>query len=190
MVVIDKKNRPYDIVPYDASWPAQFEKEAATLKSILGDEAIAIHHVGSTAIPGISAKPYIDVLVVVEDLKKVLEYYESMKAAGYLPKGNYTGIGEEFFVIEQNGSWVRNIHVLSEGNPGIDAMLDFRDYLRKHMDDSKAYEDLKVELKQKYPNDYNDYKMQKDIFIKSLKEKVVAWKKSTSSELNQTIKLK
>ena len=70
--------RKVEVVPYNPEWPAQFELEAARLAAVLGDEMIAIHHIGSTAVPGLNAKPIIDIMIVVGDIEQVNNYNNQM----------------------------------------------------------------------------------------------------------------
>ncbi len=96
----NKPNRPYHIEAYNPDWPKQFEAQKAKLQSIVGDEVIRIEHMGSTAVPGLAAKPQIDVLVEVKNLETVPSFYDAMKSAGYQPKGDYTMTGEEYFTLD------------------------------------------------------------------------------------------
>ena len=90
--------RVIEVVDHDPGWKGQFEAEADIWRRLLGKDVVAIHHVGSTAIPGICAKPIIDLLVVVRDIERVDELDAEMVSRGYLPRGEYGIPGRRFFI--------------------------------------------------------------------------------------------
>ena len=89
--------RKVEVVPYDPSWPVLFQSEAGQLAAILGEEVVAIHHVGSTAIAGMSAKPTVDILVEVHHIAKIDGLSNAMRNLGYKPKGEFGIPGRRFF---------------------------------------------------------------------------------------------
>lgn len=159
-----------EVVAYDANWPNLFEIEAGLIKNALGGNCIAVYHIGSTAVPELSAKPIIDILPVVKDILQVDQFNSAMKSLGYEAKGEY---GIPFRRYFQKGSERRthNVHVFEKGNPEIDRHLKFRDWMRTHSSDRNAYGTLKVELALKYPNDINNYCLGKDAFIADIDSK-------------------
>lgn len=159
-----------EVVPYNHEWPQMFEIEAKLIKNALGDNCIVIHHIGSTAVPGLSAKPIIDILPVVKDILQVDQFNSEMTHLGYDAKGEY---GIPFRRYFQKGSDRRthNVHVFEKGNPEIDRHLKFRDWMRAHSSDRDAYGVLKVELALKYPNDIMNYCLGKDAFIADIDSK-------------------
>lgn len=104
------------VVAYDASWPQLFEIEAQRIKGILGDHCITIHHIGSTAVPGLSAKPIIDILPVVNDILQVDQFNSAMKNIGYAAKGEY-GIPFRRYFQKSSERRTHNVHIFAEGNP-------------------------------------------------------------------------
>lgn len=160
--------RIIEVVPYNPQWPHMFEAEATLIKKALGDNCIAIHHIGSTSIPGLSAKPIIDILPVVKDILKVKP--EPMEALGYQAKGEYGIAFRRYF---QKGDEIRthHVHVFEVGDPQIDRHLKFRDWMRSYNDDAKAYAALKSELAIKFPTDILNYCNGKDAFIASIDKK-------------------
>ena len=137
-------NAPITLVEYDSSWPELFEQESNRIHSVLGSKALQIEHVGSTSIPGLCAKPIIDILLVVKDSADESSYVPALAAAGYvlqirepdwfehrLFKGPDTDI---------------NLHVFSLGTSEIDKMLRFRDWLRTNDTDRDKYAQVKRSL--------------------------------------------
>jgi GrpB-like predicted nucleotidyltransferase (UPF0157 family) len=153
------RSGPIVIAEYDPEWPRLFAREAARIRSTLGDGALLVEHVGSTSVPGLAAKPLIDVLLVVADSADEAAYVPALEAAGYvlrirepdwyqhrLFKGPDTDV---------------NLHVFSWGCEEITRMLWFRDWLRANEDDRGLYERTKRELAQqtwKYTQNYADAK--------------------------------
>jgi len=163
--------RIIEVVPYNSHWPQMFEAEAALIKKALGNNCIAIHHIGSTAVPGLSAKPVIDILPVVKSLIEVDRKAEAMQQIGYQALGEYGIPLRRFF---QKGGDLRthHVHVFEKSNPAIRRHLQFRDWLRSHPEDAKAYQELKLELASKFPNDSESYVKGKAAFIQSIAAKI------------------
>lgn len=150
---------PIELVDYDAEWPELFSREARRIAAALGDRALQIEHVGSTSVPGLAAKPVIDVLLVVADSADEGGYAPELVAAGYVLR-----IREpdwyEHRVFKGPDKDV-NLHVLPEGCPEIERMLVFRDRLRSNQADRELYERTKRELARKewkYVQNYADAK--------------------------------
>lgn len=175
----NRPNRSYRLVSYNDNWPKQFEKIANRVRSALGDEIIDIEHIGSTSIVGMAAKPQIDILVVVKDLEKIKEYYKVMDRSGFTPRGDYTGIGEEYFT-EDNSQGIRlaSIHILPIGHPEIKDQINFRDYLRVNHQDRSLYESTKEKLYRTHPGDYNLYDSGKEAVIREIKVRANEWAES------------
>jgi GrpB-like predicted nucleotidyltransferase (UPF0157 family) len=152
-------NAPIDLAAYSADWPVLFKREADRIRSVLGNRVIQLEHVGSTSIPGLAAKPIIDILLAVRDSADETAYVPAMEAAGYvlrirerdwykhrLFKGPDTNV---------------NLHVFSDRCPEIERMLFFRDRLRSNAEERELYESTKRELAQqvwKYVQNYADAK--------------------------------
>jgi GrpB-like predicted nucleotidyltransferase (UPF0157 family) len=163
-------------VPYDPAWPERFRQEAQALTQALGDLIIAIHHVGSTSIPGLAAKPIVDVLVEVADIERVDDFNALLAAQRYLPKGEFGIPGRRFFIKGDEMHRTHHVHVFEAGHPDVARHLNFRDYLRAHPQEAAAYGRLKQELAQQYPHDVEAYMDGKDAMIKSLDEKARRWR--------------
>jgi GrpB-like predicted nucleotidyltransferase (UPF0157 family) len=132
------------LAPYDPGWPTLFEREAARIRSILDDRVRLLEHVGSTSVPGLSAKPIIDIVLAVPDSSDEPAYVPDMEAGGYVVR-----IREpdwfEHRVFKGPDTNV-NLHTFTEGCPEIDRMVGFRDWLRTHDDERDLYERTKQEL--------------------------------------------
>lgn len=142
-------------VPYDEAWPEVFEELKVLLQNTLGDLALAIEHVGSTAIPGIPAKPRIDLDVVIESEELLPQISEQLETLGYFQQGNLGRAGREAFgrkddQVPYDGSgreWMKhNLYVCPKDSPVLREHLLFRDYLRSHPEIAKEYADLKQSL--------------------------------------------
>jgi GrpB-like predicted nucleotidyltransferase (UPF0157 family) len=146
---------PILIVDYDPRWPALFAREADRIRSVLGAGALRIEHAGSTAVPGLAAKPIIDLVLVVEDSADEGGYVPALESAGYVLrirepewhqhrmfKGPDTDI---------------NLHVFSSGCPEVERMLMFRDWLRGNASDRELYECAKRALAHQEWTHVQDY---------------------------------
>lgn len=140
------------------------------LKKSFGDNCVAIHHIGSTSIPGLAAKPIIDMLVVVQDITLVDDCETAMKALGYRALGEY-GVPFRRFYQKGNEPKTHNVHLYEQGHPEIDRHLQFRQWMRSHPEDREAYATLKKNLAQQYPNDLFSYCMSKEAFVTEIDKK-------------------
>ncbi len=100
--------RKVEVCAYDLKWPLMFEEEADKIKAVFGDEIVAIHHIGSTSVPGLKAKPVIDIIPVVKAISVVHHYNRQMIEIGYEPMGEYGILGRRFF---RKGKGKRSHHV-------------------------------------------------------------------------------
>jgi GrpB-like predicted nucleotidyltransferase (UPF0157 family) len=150
---------PIRIVDYDPEWVRRFESEANKISSALGVGALRIEHVGSTAVPGLPAKPVIDILLVVADSSREPEYVPALEKAGYVLRVREPGWYEHRML--QTPEADVNLHVFSQGCAEIVRMLTFRDWLRSHASDRELYARSKINLAQrdwKYMQNYADAK--------------------------------
>jgi GrpB-like predicted nucleotidyltransferase (UPF0157 family) len=147
------------LVEYDPEWPLRFEQESNRIRSVLGNRALRIEHVGSTAVPGLPAKPIIDIVLVVTDSGKETEYAASLEGADYQVRIREPGWYEHRMFKGVGGDV--NLHVFSIGCPEIDRILAFRDRLRSSESDRELYARSKRALAQqewKYTQNYADAK--------------------------------
>lgn len=132
------------IVEYDPQWPELFAREAERLRSVLRDQALRIEHAGSTSVPGLAAKPIIDIVLVVPDSSQEEAYLPPLQAAGYVLRIREPEWYEHR--VCKGPDTDLNLHVFSEGCAEIDRMLLFRDWLRGHPDDRELYARTKQAL--------------------------------------------
>ncbi|MGN5457106.1 MAG: GrpB family protein [Candidatus Kurthia intestinigallinarum] len=167
--------RKINVVPYDEQWPVLFELESQKIKSIVCETYVNILHIGSTSVPKLSAKPVIDILLIVEDLEKLNQLDDDFKQLGYEALGEYGIIGRRFY---RKGGDMRthHIHAFHYSNiVEIERHIAFRDYLRRHPEQSQLYEALKSQLAARFPYDNNAYCDGKNDFIKQLEQQALKW---------------
>ncbi len=159
-----------EIKPYDRNWPHIFEKEALLIRQALGDNCIAIHHVGSTSVPGLAAKPKIDIIVVVRNL-----FFDKsqLEAVGYKYRGGFNIPLRRSFTIRTAERNI-NLHIFEENDPEIELNILFRDHLRENPSARDKYALLKYKLiaeessHQKNASIYRGYTLGKHDFIQSI----------------------
>jgi GrpB-like predicted nucleotidyltransferase (UPF0157 family) len=135
------------LVDYDTRWPELFDREARRIRAALGDRVLRLEHTGSTAVPGLAAKPIVDVLLVVTDSADETAYLPALTAAGYSLRIRETGWYEHRM---PNGPDTDvNLHVFSDGCAEVDRLLLFRDWLRSNPADRDLYARAKRDLAQR-----------------------------------------
>ena len=150
---------PIELADYDPAWPSWFEDEATRIRAALGDRVLRLEQVGSTAVPGLAAKPIIDILLVVADSSEERAYVPPLESAGYVLRIREPDLDEHRMFKRPDRDL--NLHVLSAGCPEIDRMVAFRDRLRTHEADRALYERTKRELAARrwtYAQEYADAK--------------------------------
>jgi GrpB-like predicted nucleotidyltransferase (UPF0157 family)/RimJ/RimL family protein N-acetyltransferase len=158
-----REKRPIVLVEYDASWPTCFERERQRIDNALGEIATRIEHIGSTAVPGLAAKPIIDLLVTLADPEDEKTFVPALEAAGY-----------ELRVREPGHRMFRtpardvHVHVWRDSDPEVDRHLRFRDRLRRSPEDRRAYAQLKLDLARSEWADINDYADAKGPLIEAI----------------------
>ena len=168
--------RKVEVCPYTDEWVVMFMEESKNLKQIFGNEIVAVHHIGSTSVHGIKAKPIIDIMLVVKDINAVVTFDHEMRNLGYEPKGENGIPGRRYF---QKGGDNRthHLHIFNDGSDQIERHLAFRDYLRVFPDVSKRYGDLKQELACEFPYDIESYINGKEELVREIERKALQWYK-------------
>lgn len=159
------------VYPYDKSWPEEFEKEKKILKTILKDFDVEIEHVGSTSIPGLSAKPIIDIAIGAKDEQTLFKLESVMAEAGYDILNDYETKGE---ILARKGPpelRTHYIHMQLIGSEYWNEFMYFKRYLLDHPEEIKRYEQLKKDLSSKYANERKIYTAGKNEYISSILEK-------------------
>ncbi len=152
-------NGPITLVPYDPSWPEQYDREAAKIRAALENGIVDLQHIGSTAVPGLFAKPIIDIQLLMEDSSDESSYVDALVAAGYTLRHREPE-WEEHRVFKGADPDV-NLHVFSRGSRQAERHLRFRDRLRASDDDRDRYAETKLELARQswqYVQNYADAK--------------------------------
>lgn len=163
-------NTPIEIVPYNPEWPQDFAAESALIQRALGENCITIHHVGSTSIPGMRAKPIIDMIPVVKDIAEVDNASAAMMQLGYEVKGEAGMLFRRFFT-KATENLSCNVHVYEADAGEVDRLIKFRDWLRTHQEDANEYARLKSELAALNTNERLRYTMGKENFVVSIDNK-------------------
>lgn len=180
----DKILIPYSIEPYDPTWVTKFEEIKKILEGIFSSKALSVEHIGSTAIPGMNAKPVVDVLVIVEKMEPFDVEKKVMTKLGYENKDNY--IAPEtiiFFKTNDAGIKTENIHVSVKNSDRAIMLIADRDYLKTHPERATQYSKLKYELYRKYPDDYISYREAKKDFVEETEVLTAEWLKSVKGRV-------
>lgn len=168
------------LVPYDPGWPKVFEEEAARIALALGDLARRIEHVGSTSVPGLAAKPIVDIQISVTAVQPMDSYRPILEELGYTHV-SLPDPGDDvypYFLRPPRWPPTHHVHVCEWGGLEESRHLAFRDWLREHPDDRQAYEDLKRALAAKVvsgaPATFLRYTEGKTDFVRSIEAKALA----------------
>lgn len=156
----EQPDRTVEVVPYDPAWSVEFESTRAALASAVGGVATSIEHIGSTAVPGLAAKPTIDILMVVESPESFLKVLPKVEALGfdYRRQNTFVGSRDHLFLRKvKDGKRTHHLHVLRLGSPKIDEYRRFRDALRGDPAFAQEYEDIKLELAARHGSDRMRY---------------------------------
>ncbi|WP_312118302.1 GrpB family protein [Pantoea vagans] len=152
------------VVPYDDKWPEMFEAESLLIKTLLGGVAKDIHHIGSTSVPGLSAKPIIDILLEVSDINELDRYNSAMAHAGYVIRGE-NGISGRRYFIKGGDQRSHQVHAFASGDIQVLRHLVFRNYLRENTHIAEMYAELKHSAARLSRNDAHRYSAHKANFI-------------------------
>ncbi|MDQ4044603.1 MAG: GrpB family protein [Chloroflexota bacterium] len=162
------------LVDYDPVWPSMFAREATRIREILGDRVLRIEHIGSTSIPGIIAKPCIDIVLVVADAGNDHAYVPDLQRTGYVLRvsENLDGWGPHRLF---NGREINmNLHVLSAGSPKVESFIAFRDWLRTHPADRDRYAAAKRDLASHHWQYMEDYADAKDDIVREITARIAS----------------
>lgn len=165
------KRTDVELSDYTTRWHDDFIEQREVLNNIFGDDAISIEHVGSTAIPGLKAKPIIDIQVSVADLEVALKHKEELENVGYEFRGNAGVEGRYFFAKGDPENRTHYLHVEPYHSSNWETHIYFRDYLLEHPEAVTEYQELKEDLAKKFPEDRKSYTAGKNEFITNILEK-------------------
>lgn len=173
--------RKIEVVPYENYWSEKFQQEARRLQEAI-PETVKVHHIGSTSVPGLAAKPIIDMIMEVENIECIDSWQQQFYDLGYIAKGENGISGRRFYIHGTEEKRSYHLHVYGRGNPEITRHLAFRDYMRAHCEEARAYALLKKELAETYTYDADQYVEGKTEFIRAIDEKAKKWSESNTSE--------
>lgn len=167
--------RPVTLSPHNPEWLRIAADEAERIAAGIGPALLRIEHVGSTSIPGIMAKPIVDLLPVVRSESDLDASRPQMERLGYLWRGEFGIAGRRYSVLERDGKRLFHVHIFAVGNDNITRMLAFRDYVRAHRDEALAYEAAKRAAAAAHPDDSMAYTDHKAGWIAGCLERAMAW---------------
>lgn len=164
------------VVPHDPRWKIAFKEEAKAIEQAFENTPIELHHIGSTAIPGILAKPIIDLLGTVSGLCEADAKGHALESLGYEVMGAYGIEGRRYFrKFDGNGIRTHHLHVFEEGSQHAERHLAFRDYLMAHPKVAKEYSALKEDLTRGDAPTWDAYIDGKDPFVSRVEPEAVNW---------------
>ncbi len=156
------------LLPYDPEWPARFEEAKAAILAACGGGLTAIEHVGSTSVPGLGAKPYLDLMPGLRAFEDAAAMLDPMAGLGYEYRGEYGLPGRHYFTKWVEGDahvWKHNVHTYAVGHIEWTRHLVFRDALRADAGLRQEYWDLKVALSKQFPDNIDAYARAKSEFV-------------------------
>lgn len=161
------------IVPHDPFWQEEFKKEKALLENKLGNRALAIEHVGSTAVPGLSAKPVLDMLLGIENVNDYESFIHPLQELGYKFAKDSRDIRENVLFVKGEGEdRTHHLKLLNPNSKHWHELTKFRDYLITHQDIAKSYEEHKQALAKQFANDRESYTAGKNEMIQKILEQI------------------
>ena len=158
---------------YDPDWVRRFEEESEFLRGVFGPEIIRFEHFGSTSVPGMKAKPIVDMMVIVRDIEAVDARNEQMVELGYDVAGDW-GIPGRRLLRKGGEDRTHHIHFYEPDNPQIARHLILRDYLRETPDEVRAYSGFKERLTSRF-SETSGYSPAKKEFVHELETRALAW---------------
>lgn len=171
--MIGLKSGTVKLSRHSRSWPQGYRLEASRLHKRLGSSRYTLEHIGSTAVPGLDAKPIIDMAMKIPSLKQLTLWIRRFEKAGYTYKGEYGLPGRHFFV---RGDPVRfHLHLVATGSRHWERWLLFRDYLRAHPDEARRYNSLKKALARKYADNRDAYTRSKTPLVNRMLKQAEKW---------------
>ena len=171
------KRGTVQLQPHDPQWRVLAEETIRVLYDVFGDQVVDIQHVGSTAIPGIQAKPIIDIAVGMRDMKAVFPLISVLEQRGFLHRGE-DHPGQHLFVLGDTQRRTHHIHVTVWNSEAWNHYIRFRDYLNTFPEKAHLYESLKQQLAVQYPDNRKLYTAGKQTLIERMLDEARVWKES------------
>ncbi|WP_445149403.1 GrpB family protein [Baekduia sp. Peel2402] len=169
------------IVEYDRAWPALAERELRRIEEAVGDAVVRVEHVGSTAVPGLAAKPIVDLQLSVDAIEPQERYVVALVGLGYLFAPAPESPDYHFFGKPPERPRTHHLHVCEAGSQHELRHLAVRDFLRSHPDEAARYAALKRDVAARHPQDRLAYIEGKDAYVTALERRAVSWARATSA---------
>lgn len=170
-------SRRIEVTEYNPEWKTAYKAEAKEIKKILGKNCRAVYHIGSTSVKGMSAKPIIDIMVVVKELSAVDEKNFELESLGY-ECCDENGIDGRRCFVKGGDSRTHHLHIFSHlDKENIDRHIALREYLRANKNEADAYSALKERLAKDFSDNPEGYCSEKNDFVKELEKKAIEWQK-------------
>lgn len=166
------------VTKYSKNWPLEFKNESKKIEEVLKKNCIEIHHIGSTSVPNLMAKPTIDIMPVVKTINDVDLLKWDFESIGYEYLGEYGIKGRRYLRKVKGETDLFHIHIFEENNKeDIIRHIAVRDYLINNKEIAKEYEKIKVKLAENFPYNINEYCDGKDSFVKKMEKNALKWYK-------------
>ncbi|MCS7002493.1 MAG: GrpB family protein, partial [Dehalococcoidia bacterium] len=174
--LLNPNQSPIRVVPYDPRWRDHFVAEAAVLRDALSPHALAIAHIGSTAVPGLPAKPIIDMMVGLRSLADTPKLIQPLQTLGYryAPEYETTMPERRYFTKAEGSGPAIHLHVVELGSPFWERHIAFRDYLKRHPEVAAEYAALKTRLAEQHRDQRHAYTEGKSAFISAIEARALA----------------
>jgi GrpB-like predicted nucleotidyltransferase (UPF0157 family) len=175
---------PVILAAYDREWPRFAAAHSRRLQAALGSALVVVHHIGSTSVPGLAAKPIIDLMPVVSDLSELDRLRGRVEALGYGWHGELGMAGRRYCTLDdQAGARAVQLHFFQANSPHVERHIALRDYLRAHPEIARAYENEKRRAQRLYPDDSHRYGDEKAAWIRDAEVKALNWYAQQRSRL-------
>lgn len=162
-------------MPYDPAWPEMAAEFVVGLQ-VLGSTLVTVHHIGSTSVPGLAAKPIIDLMPVVTNLNELDQKRSLVESLGYIWYGELGLSGRRYCALSDGGgNRIAQLHFFTAESPQILRHIAFRDFLRTHPEATRAYYEEKSRARDLHPNDSHAYADEKAAWIERTEAEALAW---------------
>jgi len=177
LTVADSLGEPIVVVPYDTAWPERYQRERDLILDAIGAQLVRIEHIGSTAVPGLGAKPVIDIIASLPTLQDHRQCVGPLRSLGYQHRGEAGIPGRQFFrkIDPDTGRRTCHLHLVAEADPFFDEHVLFRDFLHAHPAVADEYDRLKRTLATRFGNDRESYTNAKASFISTVLGNAGRW---------------
>ena len=166
---------PVILAAYNPEWPLTAATHSERLRA-LGPNLVTVHHIGSTSVPGLVAKPIIDLMPVVTNLTRLDEQRQHVEALGYRWRGEFGISGRRYCILtDEVGVRSVQLHFFKAGSPHVERHIAFRDYLRAHPEEANAYAIEKRRAQNLHPTNSHAYADEKDKWIRVVEAKALIW---------------